>query len=214
MDALKRRLALAAFAVVLLAKGPDPTAARAGEIARWHGPVAEASQRFGMPQAWIIAVIRAESGGRTHWNGRPITSHRGAMGLMQLMPGTWAETRAALGLGHDPHDPRDNILAGTFYLRRMYDRFGYPGLFAAYNAGPGRYAAYLAGRSRLPRETRIYLARVSGEAAAAAMASTAGQGVATARSGGIFFQLGAPVARGLFVVRNPSATSPELPEPR
>jgi soluble lytic murein transglycosylase-like protein len=47
--------------------------------------------------------------------------------------------RGRLGLGTNPHDPRDNILAGTLYLRLMYDRFGYPGLFGAYNAGPGRY---------------------------------------------------------------------------
>jgi hypothetical protein len=83
------------------------------------------------------------------------------MGLMQLMPGTWNEMRGALGLGSDPFDPRDNILAGTFYLRRMYDRFGYPGLFAAYNAGPGRYAAYLAGGQPLPGETTAYLAKVT-----------------------------------------------------
>jgi soluble lytic murein transglycosylase-like protein len=70
--------------------------------------------------------------------------------------------RARLGLGRDPHDPRDNILAGTYYLRLMHDRFGYPGLFGAYNAGPGRYAAWLAGRSGLPGETRAYIATVAG----------------------------------------------------
>ena len=70
--------------------------------------------------------------------------------------------RARLGLGSDPHDARDNILAGTYYLRLMHDRFGYPGLFGAYNAGPARYAAFLAGKSRLPRETRAYLANVGG----------------------------------------------------
>lgn len=79
-----------------------------------------------MPAAWIERVMQAESGGRTVLNGRPIISRAGAMGLMQVMPGTWAEIRSALGLGSDPFDPRDNILAGTFYLRRMFDRFGYP----------------------------------------------------------------------------------------
>jgi soluble lytic murein transglycosylase-like protein len=49
--------------------------------------------------------------------------------------------RRLLGLGADPNDPCDNILAGTFYLRLMYEWFGYPGLFAAYNAGLGRYRA-------------------------------------------------------------------------
>ena len=116
----------------------------------WSGYIAEASARFGVPQKWIRRVMRAESGGRTMLNGRPITSRAGAMGLMQLMPGTWREMRAAHGLGADPHDPRDNILAGTAYLRSMYDRFGYPGLFAAYNAGPVRYAEHLATGRRLP----------------------------------------------------------------
>src|SRR3546814_12284093 len=93
--------------------------------------------------------MQAESGGRTRLNGRPIRSPAGAIGLMQLMPGTWAEMRVRLGLGADPDDPRDNLLAGPFYLRPMYARFGYPGLLAAYNAGPARYAEHLA-RPRPP----------------------------------------------------------------
>lgn len=117
--------------------------------------------RFGMPVDWIERVMRAESGGRTSLDGRPITSRAGAMGLMQLMPGTWAEMRAALDLGSDPYDPRDNILAGTFYLQLLYQRFGYPGLFAAYHAGPARYAAYLAGRRALPAATRAYVQNVA-----------------------------------------------------
>jgi hypothetical protein len=66
-----------------------------------------------------------------------------------------------LGLGPDPFDPHDNILAGTFYLKRMYGRFGYPGLFAAYHAGPARYAAFLAGRRGLPAQTISYVAAVA-----------------------------------------------------
>lgn len=139
--------------------------AAAEPLDRYAPHIAEAAQRFGVPQDWIERVIRAESGGRTMLGGRPIVSRAGAMGLMQLMPGTWAEMRAALRLGRNPHAPRDNILAGTFYLRLLYDRFGYPGLFAAYNAGPARYSAYLAGRSRLPAETRNYLATIAGETA-------------------------------------------------
>ncbi|WP_066682465.1 lytic transglycosylase domain-containing protein, partial [Sphingomonas sp. CCH9-E2] len=137
--------------------------AAAQTVADWRPLTTEAAQRFGLPVAWIERVMQAESGGRTMLQGRPIVSRAGAMGLMQLMPGTWAEMRAALGLGSDPFDPRDNILAGTAYLRRMYDRFGYPGMFAAYNAGPGRYAAYLAGRQPLPGETIAYLATVGGD---------------------------------------------------
>lgn len=148
-----------AFAASLVLACP----AAAQTVGDWRPFVTEASQRFGVPMAWIERVMQAESGGRTMLGGRPIVSPAGAVGLMQLMPGTWAEMRAALGLGGDPFDPRDNILAGTAYLRRMYDRFGYPGLFAAYNAGPGRYAAYLAGRQPLPNETVRYMATLTGD---------------------------------------------------
>jgi soluble lytic murein transglycosylase-like protein len=136
--------------------------ADAGVPDRWRPYVAEASARFAIPEDWIRRVIAAESGGRTHLGGRPITSRAGAMGLMQLMPGTWAEMRARLGLGANPHDPRDNILAGTFYLSQMYERFGHPGLFAAYNAGPARYARHLATGTPLPGETVAYVAAVTG----------------------------------------------------
>ena len=115
--------------------------------------IAEAARRFGIPQPWILAVMEVESAG----NPRAV-SHAGAMGLMQIMPGTWAELRAAHRLGDDPFDPRDNILAGTAYLRQMYDRFGSPGFLAAYNAGPARYQNYLDTGRALPRETRNYLA--------------------------------------------------------
>lgn len=130
------------------------------QIDRWGLHIQEASARFGLPEDWIRRVMRAESGGRTSVNGSPITSRAGAMGLMQLMPRTWAEMRDLHGLGPDPHEPRANILAGTAYLRAMYDRFGYPGLFAAYNAGPERYAEHLATGRRLPAETIAYVAAV------------------------------------------------------
>lgn len=141
------------------------TPAHADEVARWAPYIDEASVRFGVPTSWIERVMRAESNGLTILNGRPIRSRAGAMGLMQLMPATWAAMRARLGLGLNPDDPRDNILAGTFYLRLMYDRFGYPGLFGAYNAGPGAYAEWLAGKRRLPGETVAYLATVGRVAA-------------------------------------------------
>lgn len=134
---------------------------QAETVADWRPYIVEASSRFGVPTAWIERVMQAESGGRTMLDGRPIRSSAGAMGLMQLMPATWADMRARLGLGGNPDDPRDNILAGTLYLRLMYDRFSYPGLFAAYNAGPRRYADYLAGHARLPPETAAYLTRVT-----------------------------------------------------
>lgn len=115
--------------------------------------------------------MRAESVGQTRLNGRPIRSSAGAIGLMQLMPATWADMRRTLGLGADPDDPHDNIVAGSCYLRMMYDRFGYPGLFAAYNAGPARYAAHLATGRALPQETVGYLAQVGGKTASAPVAA-------------------------------------------
>jgi hypothetical protein len=100
--------------------------------------------------------------------------------------------RARLGLGPDPHDPRDNIVAGTFYLRLMFERFGYPGLFAAYNAGPARYARHVAVGRALPAETRTYVAAVVGEATTLAPARPAPPGRMLPRAGsGIFFMLSA-----------------------
>ena len=75
--------------------------------------------------------MQIESGG-----DQRATSSRGALGLMQLMPGTWVELSVRYGLGLDPFDARDNILAGTAYLKEMHDRFGSGGFLAAYHAGP------------------------------------------------------------------------------
>ena len=118
--------------------------------------IAEASRRFGVPVAWIMAVMRAESAGDMQ-----AVSRKGAMGLMQLMPDTWAGLRVRHGLGRDPFDPHDNILAGTAYLREMFDRYGNVGaMLAAYNAGPGRYDEYLSAGRPLPAETRDYVAAI------------------------------------------------------
>ncbi len=118
--------------------------------------VAEASRRFGIPPEWILAVMRVESGGDAN-----AVSRAGAIGLMQIMPATYAELRRDLGLGPDPFAVRDNVLAGTAYLRRMYDRYGSPGFLAAYNAGPGRWEAYLSGVRPLPAETIRYVERLA-----------------------------------------------------
>lgn len=151
---------LLALSTSALAHGGDSGKTRA--LGRWGTHISEAAARFGIPETWIRRVIQTESGGRTTLDGQPITSRAGAMGLMQLMPGTWAEMRWKHRLGSDPHDPRDNILAGAAYLRAMYDRFGYPGLFAAYNAGPSRYAEHRATGRRLPTETIAYVAAIGG----------------------------------------------------
>ncbi|NGO53011.1 lytic transglycosylase domain-containing protein [Allomesorhizobium camelthorni] len=138
--------------------GAEPVAiSRNPQLQRWQQFVSEASRRFSVPEAWIYAVMDAESNGETMLDGLPISSNAGAMGLMQVMPGTWRDMRIAHGLGPDPHDPRDNILAGTAYLSAMYDRFGFPGLFAAYNAGPERYEEHLRTGRPLPKETVSYL---------------------------------------------------------
>lgn len=80
---------------------------------------------------------------------------------MQLMPETWAEMRARLALGNDPFDVRDNMFAGVAYLRKLHDRYGWPGALAAYNAGPARYDMYRSAGVPLPPETRAYMARLS-----------------------------------------------------
>ena len=106
--------------------------------------------------------MRMESSGRTQSaDGRPITSRVGAMGLMQLMPETWKEMRRLYGLGADPYDPHDNVLAGTAYLRSLYQKFGFPRMFAAYNAGPATVDAQSAGTRDLPHETLDYLRGVA-----------------------------------------------------
>ena len=120
------------------------------------GFVTEASQRFGVPDAWIRAVMQVESAGDAD-----STSSAGAMGLMQVMPQTYAMLRARLGLGANPYDPRDNIMAGAAYLREMHDRYGSAGFLAAYNAGPGRFEEFRAGVRPLPAETVQYLARLN-----------------------------------------------------
>ncbi|RXH42218.1 hypothetical protein XH94_03515 [Bradyrhizobium zhanjiangense] len=119
------------------------------------GFINEASQRFAIAPNWIRSVQSIESAGDVH-----ARSPKGAMGLMQIMPATWAELRERYNLGNDPYDAHDNILAGTAYLRELFDRYGSPGVFAAYNAGPSRYEEHLAGGS-LPDETRAYVEKLA-----------------------------------------------------
>ncbi|HEY0832332.1 MAG TPA: lytic transglycosylase domain-containing protein [Azospirillum sp.] len=130
-------------------------------LGRWMPHIREASERFDVPERWIRAVMMRESHGRHTVNGRVLTSKAGAMGLMQVMPGTYELMRAQYGLGSDPADVRDNIMAGTAYLREMYDLFGAPGFLAAYNCGPACYANVLARKQKLPGETRAYLAALT-----------------------------------------------------
>ena len=148
--------------------------------------VEEASRRFGVPVRWIRAVIGVESAGDAR-----AKSPKGAMGLMQIMPETWAELRLRYDLGNDPYDLHDNILAGTAYLRELHGRYGSPGFLAAYNVGPARYEEHLAGNP-LPAETQTYLhklMRIIGSDIAASGAVASLQ----------------PLAATLFVARSESA---------
>jgi soluble lytic murein transglycosylase-like protein len=115
--------------------------------------VTEAATRFGVPEDWVRAVMRMESGG-----DRCVISPAGAQGLMQLMPRTYAELKARYGLGSDPFDAHDNVIAGAAYLREMWDRFGATGFLAAYNAGPGRFQDHLVTGRPLSDATRAYVA--------------------------------------------------------
>ncbi|MGB3834487.1 MAG: lytic transglycosylase domain-containing protein [Mesorhizobium sp.] len=147
-------LSLAPMASVEAQSAPAGQPPVSGPYAR-H--ISDAARRFRIPAHWISAVLDAESTGDPR-----AVSKAGAMGLMQVMPDTWAELRARHRLGEDPFEVRDNIMAGAAYLREMFDRYGTIGaMLAAYNAGPGRYDEYLATGRPLPPETRAYVAALA-----------------------------------------------------
>jgi hypothetical protein len=135
--------------------------------------ITDASRRFDIPETWIRAIMRVESGGDVR-----AVSPKGAVGLMQIMPPTWDELRARHGLGHDPFDPHDNIIAGAAYLAQMRDRYGMPGALAAYNAGPARYEEHKLLGVPLPGETAAYLDKLTpviGVAAPSLFAGSSGR---------------------------------------
>lgn len=119
----------------------------------YAGFITEAARRFAIPERWIRAVMHTESS-----NDPDAISPKGAMGLMQIMPATWAELRSRHHLGENVFEPRDNILAGAAYLAELHDLYGSPGFLAAYNAGPGRYEKHLVTGNSLPREAIDYMA--------------------------------------------------------
>ena len=142
---------------------PNPEAGMSAAqlMQRWEPMIADAAKRFQIPAAWIRNVMRRESGGRTLLNGQPITSNAGALGLMQVEPGTYAEMAAQYRLGDDPFDPKDNIYAGAAYLRWLHGKYGFPAMFAAYNAGPGNLEDHLHHGAALPAETKAYVAFIT-----------------------------------------------------
>src|SRR6185295_12658225 len=105
---------------------------------------------------------------------------------------TYEELRMRHRLGDDPYDPHNNILAGTAYIREMYDRFGAPGFLAAYNAGPNRLDDYLGGGGPLPDETMNYVASIAPRLGAATPMT--GPLAVYAQGGGSVQYAAAPVA--------------------
>ena len=122
----------------------------------WGPYIRQAAARFSVPEQWIRAVMRQESAGAAD-----ALSPAGAIGLMQVMPATYSGLEYRYSLGNDPWEPHDNIMAGTAYIKEMYDRFGSPGFLAAYNAGPGRVDDYLSSGNPLPTETVNYVASIA-----------------------------------------------------
>lgn len=126
----------------------------AGGTARWATEINAAATKYGIPPQVIQAVMAQESGGNAS-----ARSPVGAIGLMQLMPGT------AAGLRVDPNDPAQNIEGGAKYLRQQFDKFGsWPKALAAYNAGPGAVERY--GGIPPYRETQGYVDRITKRLAA------------------------------------------------
>jgi hypothetical protein len=114
----------------------------------FDGLIKNAAAKHQVPEELVKAVIKVES------NFNPqATSPKGAMGLMQLMPGTARD----LGVRR-PYDPQENINGGTKYLRELLDRYAgnVPKAVAAYNCGMANVE-----KGRLPQETRSYLQLVS-----------------------------------------------------
>ncbi len=127
----------------------------------WGPYINIAAARFDVPAPWIRQVMRAESGGHEYLGGQLTVSAAGAMGLMQLEPETYQEMAARYGLGADPFNPYNNIMAGTAYIHEMYQVYGCPGFLAAYDAGPGRLDRYMNYHTRLPDETINYVAMIA-----------------------------------------------------
>src|SRR5450432_4035367 len=142
--------AAAAAASVAAPVTPAPAAEVVVSPALSAGELADrAADKYGLPRHLVRSVMAAESG------FQPLAvSPKGAIGLMQLMPGTAAE------LGVDPYDPAQNVDAGTRYLRDLLSKYdgGLRRALAAYNSGPAAVDRY----NGVPpyRETVNYVVRI------------------------------------------------------
>ncbi len=141
--------------VLIASDGPIPLPSQVSvrsfpDLDRWDEALVETGKRVGVEPALLKAVVLAESA----MNPRAL-SDKGAMGLMQLMPGT----ATALGV-EDPWDPAQNLDGGARYIREQLDRFGdLRRAIAAYHAGPGNVTRY--GGVPPFATTRAYVSRVT-----------------------------------------------------
>ena len=148
---------LAALAIVITASPSTGAPLAPSAPKRCILYVPDAAKRSGLPEDVIMRVMLAESGGSSR-----IVSVKGAIGCMQIMPATWTYLTERYTLGSDPFDARMNMIGGAMYLAELASRYGWPGAFSAYNAGPGRYQRFVQGGLALPTETIAYTARLGG----------------------------------------------------
>lgn len=154
---LRLALVLAALAPTSIVATPAGAKAHAASACARHAP--EAARRSGLSVHIILRVMHAESRGRPR-----AISPKGAIGCMQIMPPTWAYLTRRYGLGRDPWDARMNMIGGALYLAELVRRFGLPGAYSAYNAGPGRYQRHVRNGVPLPGETVAYATALTGKA--------------------------------------------------
>ncbi|MBK1842443.1 transglycosylase SLT domain-containing protein [Azospirillum sp. YIM B02556] len=132
-------------------------------VRRWDPQVTALSAKYGVDPDFVRRIMQQESGGRTHDRfGNPLTSSAGAIGPMQVMPGTYAEMARRYGIKGGITDPDANIEAGVAYLSEQMKRFGNEAAAAAaYNAGPGRVQQNIDSGKALPSETKNYVASIA-----------------------------------------------------
>jgi hypothetical protein len=146
-------VAIATSVIVGEAKGKPLSETSSSVGDHLDGFIAEASERFGIPAAWIRAIIREEAG-----EDAGIASRKDAIGLMQLTPEARTELRLRYALGTDPSDLRDNILASAALIREIYDRYGSKRFLPAYVMGPTRYDEHLRTGTPPSAETQTHIA--------------------------------------------------------